>query len=64
MRSRPSSIEFTLLIINLGAEPVRGAEPDAMCLETLDDRGERLNYVPCGPPIGGPDDRDPAAGVS
>jgi hypothetical protein len=51
---QPSSIEFTLLIINLGAEPVRGAEPDAMCLETLDERGERLNYVPCGPPIGDP----------
>lgn len=51
---QPSSIEFTLLICNLGAQPVRGPEPDAMCLETLDERGVPLPYVPCGPPHGDP----------
>jgi hypothetical protein len=47
--TRPSSIGFQLRIANLGAESVRGPEPDAMCIETLDERGERLSYVPCGP---------------
>lgn len=51
---QPSSIEFTLLICNFGVEVVRGPEPDGMCLETLDERGERLPYVPCGPPHGDP----------
>lgn len=51
---QPSSIEFTLLVCNVGALPVRGPEPDAMCLETIDERGERLPYVPCGPSPFGP----------
>lgn len=51
---QPSSIEFTLLICNFGGEVVRGPEPDGMCIETLDGRGDRVPYVPCGPPDGDP----------
>ena len=47
--TRPSSIDFLLRVTNLGAEPVRGPEPDAMDLETIDERGAKLPYVPCGP---------------
>lgn len=47
--TQPSSIDLTLLVCNLGAETVRGPEPDGMCLETTDERGEQLPYLPCGP---------------
>ena len=47
--TQPSSIDLTLLVCNLGAEPVRGPEPDGTCLETSNERGERLSWVPCGP---------------
>lgn len=59
---QPSSIEFMLLVCNLGAEPVRGPEPDGMDLETLDERGERLPYVPCGPSPFGPREIEVPAG--
>lgn len=49
--TRPSSIDFQLRISNLGAEPVRGPEPDALCVETIDERGMQLSYVPCGPSL-------------
>ncbi len=47
--TQPSSIDFLLRIANLGTEPVRGPEPDGMCIETIDEHGARLSYVPCGP---------------
>jgi len=46
---QPSFIGLRLTLENDGPEAIRGPAPDGMCLETIDERGMPLMFVPAAP---------------